>query len=212
MIDKIVCAINFFDQPLINENHTKPPVIFLKPPSVLKACQQWNTMLQAYLLPDLTFFECELVFKIGKGGYRMTEQQARSALTHYSIGLDMTLMRDFEQQKKAGYPWAISKVFPDAAIIGPWLPVESIEAIPSFRFSLDGSLRQESHVSKMSINPVELLIYASRHFYIAEGDILFTGTPSGIGPVNEASVGKLEIGDFKFSVAWSQQHVDSINR
>lgn len=180
------------------------PVIFLKPESVLKACNNWGDTLHLYLPQEETHFECELVFKLQCGGYQFTPEKARDALGWFTIGLDMTKRNVQKSLKAAGHPWTLGKVFPDAAVIGPWIKIENLEKCltESFSFTLNNTLRQSSVGNNMLFSPIDLVVLASQHFPLCEGDILFTGTPAGVGKVMSGDRGVLQLGQYGYSVCW----------
>ena len=180
------------------------PVIFLKPISVLRACKNWGETLQLYLPQEETHFEWELVFKLKSGGYQLTKQQARDALDCFTIGLDMTKRNLQKQLKEAGHPWTIGKVFLDAAVIGPWIAIENLESClsESFSFTLNDHVRQNSVGEKMLFSPIDLVVLASQYFPLCEDDILFTGTPAGVGKVVNGDKGVLQLGKYNYFVFW----------
>lgn len=203
-MDKIVCfGKNYADHMTeLGDRPVDKPVIFLKPPSILKQCSAWNETLALSLTSEETHYECELVLKLKHGGYRLTPEAAKAALGWYTVGLDMTLRQIQTILKKAGHPWTAGKVFPDAAVIGPWLEIHDNFLNEDFSFSLNQKLKQKSSGAKMLFNPIELIVYASQFFPLCEGDILFTGTPSGVGMVQAKDVGLLEINHHKYGVVW----------
>ena len=205
-MDKIVCfGKNYQDHMLeLGDKPVSKPVIFLKPPSVLKQCANWGGTVNATLTDSETHYECELVIKLSSGGYKMTTSEAKSSICAYTIGLDMTLRVEQAKLKAAGHPWTTGKVFPDAAIIGPWIETSSLDFLDlDFTFTLDNELKQKSSGHKMIFNPIDLIVYASNYFPLCEGDILFTGTPSGVGMVNNKSQGVLSISNHKYNVEWN---------
>ncbi|MBX9577849.1 MAG: fumarylacetoacetate hydrolase family protein [Chthoniobacterales bacterium] len=183
------------------------PVIFLKPPSVLTKCPHWRETIQVSLPDEETHYECELVLQLNRGGYKMTLEEAESAIGAYTIGLDMTLREVQGLLKKRGHPWTISKVFPSACIIGPWIEAAESDFLDTpFMFKLDGIEKQRSCGRKMLFQPKELIAYASQFFPLCEGDVIFTGTPAGVRPVHKNSVGVLALNstesDYHFMVEW----------
>jgi 2-keto-4-pentenoate hydratase/2-oxohepta-3-ene-1,7-dioic acid hydratase in catechol pathway len=229
-MDKIVCfGKNYQDHMLeLGDEPVLKPVIFLKPPSVLKQCSNWGGKIDALLTENETHYECELVIKLAKGGYRMTTNEARSVIGAYTVGLDMTLRKEQAILKAKGHPWTTSKVFPDACIIGPWINIintgniantsntynvaSNIDMLPNtefmdleFKFTLDNNLKQKSFGSNMLFNPVDLIVLASNFFPLCVGDILFTGTPSGVGTVNNHSIGVLAISEYQYTVEWNSE-------
>lgn len=207
-MDKIIClGKNYHEHMLeLGDKIVDEPVIFIKPASVLKTCTSWDKQLEVALIDDEVHYECELVIRLDKGGYKMTTKQAVGAIGAYTLGLDMTLRNTQKLLKKDGHPWTISKVFPDAAIIGPWIETKAIDFLDiPFSFTLDGELKQSGCGNEMLFKPVELVAYASRFFELCPGDILFTGTPAGIGAVGSNSVGELALGSHKYQVRWVPQ-------
>lgn len=205
-MDKIVCfGKNYQDHMLeLGDAPVSKPVIFLKPPSVLIQCNNWNDRLQVVHTGTETHYETELVVKLGKGGYRMTAEDAKNTIVAYTIGLEMTYRKEQAQLKKDGHPWTVGKVFPDAAIIGPWIECDNLDFLDiEFKFTLDGKLKQKSPGRMMLFSPTDLIVYASSFFPLCAGDVLFTGTPSGVGAISENSVGVLELGEeHQYSVEW----------
>lgn len=206
MPDKIICfGKNYQDH--MNELGDKSvdrPVIFLKPLSVLKSCKHWGDTLSLSFPDEDIHYECELVFKLKSGGYQLSQEQASEALGWYTIGLDMTKRVLQFELKKAGHPWTIGKVFPDAAIIGPWLSIENLDQHLSaeFSFSVNHEMRQKSVGKNMLFSPIDLVVLASQYFPLCEGDILFTGTPSGVGKINCNDEAQLALGDRVCKVRW----------
>ncbi|MFN8769547.1 MAG: fumarylacetoacetate hydrolase family protein [Neisseriaceae bacterium] len=204
-MDKIVCfGKNYQDHILeLGDKPVNEPVIFLKPYSVLKQCNNWGESINVILTEDETHYECELVIKLKNGGYNMSQIEAQQSIQAYTIGLDMTLRKKQVQLKFEGHPWAIAKVFPDSAIIGPWIETNDLNFLElPFSFYLDGVIKQSSYGNEMLFKPIELIQYASRFFPLCAGDILFTGTPSGVGAVSNNSEGKLILGDHIYQVNW----------
>lgn len=206
MSENIICfGKNYSDH--MNELGDKPvdkPVIFLKPNSVLRAIDQWNETVNLYFPEEEIHYECELVFKLNRGGFELGRDEARDALGWYTIGLDMTKRNVQKKLKEDGHPWTIGKVFPDAAVIGPWMRVESVEAClsQSFQFSLNGQLRQSSFGKNMLFSPIDLVSYVSQYFPLCAGDILFTGTPSGVGKITRGDMGCVKIAEHAYYLKW----------
>lgn len=91
----------------------------------------------------------------------------------------------------------MAKCFPGSAIIGPWIPVEKFEDYleKEFTFGLDGEIRQSGRGRDMRLSPEEAIQYVEEYFPLSEGDIVFTGTPAGVGEVKPGQVGELSWGD-----------------
>lgn len=205
-MDKIVCfGKNYRDhQEELGDKPVDKPVIFLKPPSVLQQCMSWDEKLNLSLTPEETHYECELVIKLKKGGYQLSLQAASAAIGWYSVGLDMTLRKLQRQLKDAGHPWTTAKVFKDAAVVGPWIENKN-ESYKSNRisFTLNNVEKQSENIDKMLFSPPELIVYASQFFPLCEGDVLFTGTPAGVGQVNANSTGILKLENYQYFVHWT---------
>ncbi|MCD6047298.1 MAG: Isomerase [Gammaproteobacteria bacterium] len=197
VIDKIVCVgKNYLDHAKeLGDAVPEKPVLFLKPPSVLLQAQNWGQCLQAKFPAGFTEVqpECELVLKI--------ENQNISAVT---IGLEMTLRTLQSQLKKNGLPWTTAKVFPDAAIIGPWIPISHCQDFLDTPFSLelDGKLCQQSQGNRMMTRPDKLLTYIESFFPLCDGDLVFTGTPAGVTAIYPDSKATVKFGGLQFQVHW----------
>jgi 2-keto-4-pentenoate hydratase/2-oxohepta-3-ene-1,7-dioic acid hydratase in catechol pathway len=181
------------------------PALFLKPPSI-RVSATGNTPV-LLLPPDQgeVHHECEIVVRVRASGYRMSLAEAEAAIGAVTLGLDMTL-RDLQGQlKKKGQPWEISKIFPGSAVTGPWLETRDFPnwLEEPFSLAIDGELRQQGRGTEMRLSPAEALAYASRFFPIVEGDLLFTGTPAGVGPVRSGQLGELRWGKaLRYEVRW----------
>jgi 2-keto-4-pentenoate hydratase/2-oxohepta-3-ene-1,7-dioic acid hydratase in catechol pathway len=149
--------------------------------------------------------ECEIVLKLGSGGYQMTEAQAQDAIYGVTLGLDMTLRDVQSGLKKAGHPWEVSKVFPAAAVAGPWVSVADFPdwLDSEFTFSVNGKLRQKGKAREMSLSPAACVAYASQFFELLPGDLIYTGTPAGVGAVEPGQLAELRWGEkLSYQVRW----------
>lgn len=205
-MDKIVClGKNYLDHAKeLGDAVPERPVLFLKPPSALVNA---HTGVAHAHLPEeggSCHHECEIVIKIKTGGFRIPTTEARAQIESVTLGLDMTL-RDLQAKlKKNGHPWEIAKAFPDSAIVGPWVPPRDFANYESERFSfeLDGKRRQQACANDMIYKIDEAIAYASHFFKLCPGDLLFTGTPAGVGPVAKGSRAKLLWGPIHYEVVW----------
>ena len=159
------------------------PVVFLKPDSsILK-----NN--KPFFLPDFSeniHYEVEVVLKISKLGKSISSKFAPRYFDEITLGIDMTA-RDLQGRLiAAGMPWEISKCFDGAAPIGRFIPVNSIKNMDDIDFSLEINNRvvQKSNTSDMIFSFNEIIEYVSRFFTLKTGDLIFTGTPSGVGRIN----------------------------
>lgn len=126
--------------------------------------------------------EIELVIAIGAPAFRVSTQEAMKSVFGYAVGLDMT-RRDLQNaMKEKQRPWDISKAFEESAVIGP-ITRASEFAPEAQRISLvvNDSLRQEGHLNEMVWSVPEMISHLSRYYHLTPGDLIFTGTPSGVG-------------------------------
>ena len=205
-MDKIICVGKNYAEHAkeLGDAVCDRPVVFLKPPSVLKAASRDGEEIPLVLPTGSgsVHHECEIVLQLARGGYRLSLDDARDAIGAVTLGLDMTL-RDLQaQQKKAGHPWTTSKVFPDSAVVGPFREGTRLLGEP-FRLLVDGELRQEGHADQMLYGPAQCVAFLSELFYLLPGDLIFTGTPKGVGPVSAGNRGELIWGDLRYAVRWS---------
>jgi fumarylpyruvate hydrolase len=142
----------------------------------------------AIVYPDRTTdlqHEVELVVAIGAPGYRVTEQQAQGLVWGYAVGLDLT-RRDLQAEaKRLGRPWDVGKGFEGSAPIGAIIPCGQVGALGAQRIWLDvnGQQRQQGILSQMIWSVEETISQLSGFFKLAAGDLIFTGTPAGVGPL-----------------------------
>jgi 2-keto-4-pentenoate hydratase/2-oxohepta-3-ene-1,7-dioic acid hydratase in catechol pathway len=206
-MDKIICVGKNYDDHARELGDAVPefPVLFLKPPSTL-ITTTGNELNIPYLEDrGQLHYECEVVVRLRAGGYGLSREAAARAIGEATIGLDMTLRETQARLKKAGHPWELGKVFPGAAIVGPWIPVERVPAAwkEEFTFTVDGERRQRGLVADMRLPIIDCIEYASRHFELCAGDLLFTGTPAGVGPIHRGQSGVLRWGSVSYVVKWT---------
>lgn len=169
----------------------EPPFFFFKPADALFNVAQGATADWPY--PSLTsdlHHEVELVVAIGKAGENISVQEAHRHIWGYAIGLDMT-RRDIQaQMKKEGKPWCIAKGFDHAAPIGPLMPIETTGEITSGPISLkvNGEVRQSGDLSDLIWNINEVIAHISKAWALKPGDLIYTGTPAGVGQVKRGDV------------------------
>lgn len=168
----------------MNSSVPERPVVFLKPASALVASGQ------EIVLPAESrdvHHEVELVAVIGQAGRHIAEPEALSHVAAYAVGLDMTA-RDLQAEaKKAGLPWSVAKGFDTFAPLGPLAPARAIGDVQDLELQLtvNGEARQRSSTALMLFSVAALVAYCSSIFTLEPGDLLFTGTPAGVGPVRE---------------------------
>jgi len=127
----------------------------------------------------------ELVAAIGKGGVNISQEDALSHVWGYAMGLDMT-RRDLQMKmREAGRPWEIGKAFDASAPISAIFPVSKVGHLENAEIRLDvnGVTKQHSTLDKLIWSVAETVSYLSRFFRLEPGDLIYTGTPEGVGPV-----------------------------
>ena len=162
---------------------TESPVIFTKPDTALLKDGK------PFFIPDhlgRVDHEAEMVVRICRLGKSISERFAHRQYDAVTVGIDFTA-RDLQSQLKAkGRPWDLSKGFDGSAAIGEWVDVQKFRDIQAIRFHLDinGKTVQEGCTCDMMYRVDEIISYISQFFTLKTGDILFTGTPAGVGPVH----------------------------
>lgn len=139
--------------------------------------------------------EAELTVVLKSGGTKIPVESALDHVYGYALSLDMT-RRDLQgEMKKAGRPWEIGKAFERSAPIGPIHPVEEVGHLDAGAITLkvNGELRQEGDLGQLIWKTPEMISYLSEYFELAAGDVIMTGTPSGVGPVVRGDVMEVEI-------------------
>jgi fumarylpyruvate hydrolase len=164
----------------------EPPFFFMKPADAVLVAEPGSVTPLPY--PSLTHnlhHELELVVAIGTGGKNIAVEQAENHIFGYAVGLDMT-RRDLQNEMKAqGRPWCIGKGFEHSAPIGPITPKAAAGDIGHATISLqvNDALRQNSTVAQLIWNVAETIAQLSTAWELQPGDLIYTGTPAGVGAV-----------------------------
>lgn len=143
--------------------------------------------------PDKTsdvHHEIEMAVMLKSGGTNIKVEDALNNVFGYALSLDMT-RRDLQgEQKKMGRPWEIGKAFERSAPVGPILPVSQVGHLSEGRVELkiNGEIKQEGDLNQMIWKVPEMISYLSDYFELAAGDVILSGTPSGVGPVEKGDV------------------------
>ena len=198
---KIICVgknyLKHIDE--LNSSKEDEPVIFLKPDTSII---QKN---QPFFIPEFSneiHYEIEIILKFNRLGKHIESKFSNKYFNQISLGIDFTA-RDFQNKfKDRGLPWDISKGFDNSALIGDWKSIKSYDLNNiNFRLEKNGKIVQQSNSKNMIWKIDELIAYASKYFTIKIGDIMFTGTPEGVGVVSEDDILEGFLGDEKvFSV------------
>lgn len=158
------------------------PTIFMKPDSSLLKDGK------PFFIPDFSseiHYETEIVVKIDRLGKNIAERFAYRYYNEITVGIDFTA-RDLQNKLRTnGLPWEISKAFDNSAAIGDFIPVSRVEDMDAIPFHLDinGNKVQEGNTRDMLFPIDKIIAYVSRFFTLKIGDLIYTGTPVGVGPV-----------------------------
>jgi len=192
---KIICIGRNYTDHIAELENEKPenPVVFLKPDTaiLLKG--------QPFFIPDFSqdvHHEVEVLVRINRIGKHIQPKFAHKYYDEIGLGIDFTA-RDLQAQLKAkGLPWEKAKGFDGAAVVGKWVAKAELPQVDELQFSLrkNGETVQAGNTALMLWKIDELIAYVSQFFTLKIGDIIFTGTPAGVGPVaiNDVLVGELE--------------------
>jgi len=176
------------------------PTIFMKSDSSLLKDGK------PFFIPDFSseiHYETELVVKIDRLGKNIAERFAHRYYSEVSVGIDFTA-RDLQRRlREQGLPWEISKAFDNSAVIGTFIPLEEAGNVNQLSFHLDmnGKTVQQGNTADMLFSVDQIIAYVSRFFTLKIGDLIYTGTPVGVGPVSigdhlEGYLGERKLLDF----------------
>jgi 2-keto-4-pentenoate hydratase/2-oxohepta-3-ene-1,7-dioic acid hydratase in catechol pathway len=199
---KLVCIGRNYAEHIreLSNERPKDPVIFIKPDSAVLPKEQ------DFYIPEFSreiHYEVEVLVKIKKVGKHIATEFAHNYYDEIGLGIDFTA-RDLQAAlKEKGLPWEKAKGFDGAAVIGKWLPKSQFKDLQNLHFTLsrNDTVVQDGNTSQMLWNIDEIIAYVSRFFMLKKGDIIFTGTPAGVGKVhtNDYLSGTLE-GEEMFTV------------
>jgi acylpyruvate hydrolase len=181
---KIICIGRNYREHVKELHHDLPsaPVFFMKPDTSLIIRNR------PFFLPDFSeeiHYEVELILKICKVGKNIQKKFAHTYYDQVGIGLDFTA-RDLQTKcKKEGLPWLIAKGFDGSAPIGKFMPVSHFKDVHAigFHLMLNGKMVQQGNSADMIFPFEEIISYISHFITLKTGDLIYTGTPSGVGPV-----------------------------
>jgi 2-keto-4-pentenoate hydratase/2-oxohepta-3-ene-1,7-dioic acid hydratase in catechol pathway len=182
---KIICVGRNYGAHIEELKNERPehPVLFLKPDTAILLKKQ------PFFIPDFSndvHHEVEILVKINKIGKYIDRKFAPTYYDEIGLGIDFTARDLQEQLKEKGLPWEKAKAFDGAAVIGNFLPKSTFESVDAINFSLkkNGEIVQSSSTALMLWKIDALIEYISKYFTLKIGDIIFTGTPAGVGKVN----------------------------
>ncbi|HBG57519.1 fumarylacetoacetate hydrolase family protein [Proteiniphilum sp. UBA1028] len=180
---------------------SEEPVLFMKPDTALLKGGK------PFYLPDFSeeiHYETELVVKICRLGKNIAERFAERYYDEVTVGIDFTARDLQRKQKERGLPWEIAKSFDNSAAIGTFVPKDEVPDMLNVDFHLDinGKTVQQGNSGDMIYSVNKIISYVSRFFTLKIGDLIFTGTPAGIGPVKiddhlKGYIGNRKLLDFR---------------
>lgn len=181
---KLICIGRNYTKHIEELANERPehPVVFLKPDSSILLKKH------PFVIPEFSndvHHEVEILVKIKKIGKYIDQKFAHTYYDEIGLGIDFTA-RDLQSNLKAkGLPWEKAKAFDGSAVIGNWLPKETLGDVDTIGFTLEknGEVVQDGNTSHMLWKIDELISYVSQYFTLKIGDIIFTGTPAGVGSV-----------------------------
>jgi 2-keto-4-pentenoate hydratase/2-oxohepta-3-ene-1,7-dioic acid hydratase in catechol pathway len=164
------------------------PVIFMKPDTALLKSGE------IFFLPAFSsdiHFETELIIRISKTGKGIPANFAHRYFDKVSVGIDFTA-RDIQQELKSkGLPWELAKAFDHSAVVGDWIPVDVLKKDSQeldFSLNINNKTVQLGNAAQMLFSISEIIAFVSQYFTLKAGDIIFTGTPEGVGKVQQGDV------------------------
>lgn len=166
----------------LNNERPEFPLVFLKPDTAILRNNE------PFYYPEFSndiHFEVEILLKISKHGKHIQEKFASEYYHEIGIGIDFTA-RDLQQYaKEKGLPWDLAKGFNNSAPISKFFPKDHFGNLKQLNFGLkvDGTIRQKGNTSLMLYSFDQIVAYVSKFFTLKKGDIIFTGTPKGVGPI-----------------------------
>lgn len=163
-----------------NDPKSEPPIFFTKPADAV--VESGAAIAYAANTSNL-HFEVELVLAIGKGGVDIAEANAASHIWGYAVGVDLTRRDRQAEAKKAGAPWDVAKAFDDSAPIGAIAPAGAAPTRARIHLAVNDATKQDSDIAEMIWSVPEIIAHLSRSWALQPGDLVFTGTPSGVGPL-----------------------------
>ena len=180
---KIICVGRNYSEHARELNNAVPeaPMLFMKPETAV--LQEGKPFYYPEFSKNI-HYELEIVLRICKTAKCVGKEFAANYYDRVTLGLDFTARDLQDQLKLKGHPWEIAKGFDGSAVIGSWLPIDAYKNRNiDFKLLKNGVLAQEGHSDDMIFDFDTLVSYASQFFTLKQGDLIFTGTPAGVGPI-----------------------------
>jgi len=187
---KIICiGRNYLDHAKeLNNKVPSEPLYFMKPDSSILPNRK------AFYIPEFTsdvHYEAELVLKINRLGKNIEEKYAHRYFSEVGLGIDFTARDVQSELKEKGHPWEKAKAFDGSAVVSNFfLPLSDFEDVNQINFSLkkNGECVQNGFTNEMIFSPDQIISHVSKFMTLKIGDLIFTGTPAGVGPVKAGDV------------------------
>jgi len=166
----------------LNNPVPKKPLVFMKPPSALLVNNK------PFYYPEFTkdlHYELEIVLKISKNGRHVQKEFASGYYDQVALGIDFTARDIQDQCKEKGHPWEIAKGFDNSAALSKFVNISDLANKDAIKFQMkkNGELVQNGNTKDLIFNFDYLIVYLSQFFKLQQGDVIYTGTPAGVGPV-----------------------------
>lgn len=201
---RIICIGRNYAEHAIEMGHdpkSEPPFFFFKPVTALN-------IMGTFTMPHYSnnvHYELELVLALTAGGKNLNVSSAKNCVGGYAVGLDMTCRDTQQQAKQAGRPWELAKGFDQSA---PCSPIargnfSDLDDIGEMTLTRNDNLVQQGHWRDMVWQPAELLQYLSHLIELHPGDLIYTGTPAGVGPVHAGDRLQAQIGGLRKGLSLS---------
>lgn len=167
----------------LNNAIPESPVIFLKPDTAVTKDNK------PFYIPDFSqdiHFELEIVLKVCKEGKSISEKFAHKYFEEIGLGIDYTARDIQTKQKNAGLPWELAKAFDGSAAISKFKPITDFPNLYDLNFQLkqNGELKQNGNTKDLIFSFEKIISFVSKYITLKKGDLIFTGTPVGVGKVN----------------------------
>jgi 2-keto-4-pentenoate hydratase/2-oxohepta-3-ene-1,7-dioic acid hydratase in catechol pathway len=194
-LGKVVCIGRNYAEHAKELNNAVPsePLLFIKPGSCTVALEG------GFAIPSdrgTVHYEVEIAVLIGKPLSRKpNEEEVRDAISGFAPALDLTLRDTQAKLKEKGYPWEIAKSFDGACVLAPFVPGDAVQDLNDIgiRLTINGEVCQDGNSNQMINSILPLLQHIAGHFNLQPGDVVLTGTPAGVGPLNQGDQLVLEL-------------------